>query len=235
MEKKTAIIIGATGLVGNMLLQQLLQNENYGKIKIFVRKKIDLQHEKLEQQIIDFENPEKLKQFITGDELFSVLGTTLKKAGSKDAQYKVDYTYQYEFAKIASENNVKSYFLVSSAGANENSRSFYMKMKAELDRDVQKLQFKNIQIFRPSALAGKRKETRITEILVVKIGTFLARLFPKFRKYRPIHGYIVARGLVNLANNQKAEEKTRAKIYQYEEIFDIAGISHKLKSITILQ
>lgn len=235
MENKTAIIIGASGLVGSCLLPQLLQNDKYRKIKVFVRKELSFKHEKLEQHVVDFDNLEKSRHLITGDELFSTLGTTRRKAGSKEAQYKVDYNYQYNFARIASENKVEKYFLVSSAGASENSKNFYLKMKGELDRDVQRLNFKTIEIFRPSALAGKRKETRVAEIMAVKVGIFLARIAPKYRKYRPVHGYIVARGLVNLANSAKVIEKLEAKIYTFDEIFDAAGISHMLKSIRILQ
>jgi aspartate-semialdehyde dehydrogenase len=102
--QKTAIIIGATGLVGNQLLRKLLLDTTFSQVKIFVRRPTTITHEKLQEKIIDFRNIELIKNEITGDVLFSSLGTTLKQAGSKAAQYEVDYTYQYQFAQFANEN-----------------------------------------------------------------------------------------------------------------------------------
>ena len=133
---KTAIIIGATGLVGNQLIEKLLNDNRYNRIKIFVRKPSSITHPKLEEHAVDFEKLEQWKNKITGDEIYSAMGTTIKKAGSKEAQYKIDFTYQYECAKAASENGVGKYLLVSSAGANSKSGNFYLRIKGELDEKV---------------------------------------------------------------------------------------------------
>ena len=104
---KTAIVIGASGLVGSYITLKLLDDIRYDKVKVFVRNSLDISHVKLEEHVIDFDKIEIWKEYLTGDELFSALGTTIKKAGSKEAQYKVDYTYQFDVAKAASENRVK--------------------------------------------------------------------------------------------------------------------------------
>jgi len=154
---KTAIIIGATGLVGANLLSQILKDNTFSKVKIFVRRTTGIIHEKLEENIIDFDKIEEIKEKISGDVLFSCLGTTLKQAGSKSKQYMVDFIYQHEFAKHASENGVSEYFLVSSAGANPKSIVFYSRIKGELEEAVKELKFSKISIMQPSVLSGERK------------------------------------------------------------------------------
>src|ERR1700743_749739 len=114
---KTAIVIGATGLVGSELTRLLINDSRYERVKIFVRKPTGITSDKLEEHIVDFGEPDKWKRFVTGDVLYSALGTTLRAAGSKDEQYKVDYTYQYRFAKIAAANGVSAYVLISAAGS----------------------------------------------------------------------------------------------------------------------
>lgn len=121
---KTAIVIGATGLIGKHLTKLLLDNPAYSNVKVFVRRSINISNPKLEEHIVNFDEIAKWKDKITGDELFSAMGTTIRKAGSKEAQFKIDVTYQHEFAKAAAENGIKSYFLVSSSGANAKSNFF---------------------------------------------------------------------------------------------------------------
>jgi len=193
--KLTANIIGATGLVGKQLVQQLLDNNNFEKIRIFVRRDFGIQHPKLEQQIIDFRNPETWQNHLTGDVLFSSLGTTLKQAGSKENEYEVDYTFNLNFAKTAKENGIPNYVLVSSIGANSNSQIFYTRMKGELDKAVAKLGFENLVILRPSSLTGDRKEKRWMEIISIPIANFLTKFM--FKKYRPIKDEIVAQAMIN--------------------------------------
>ena len=121
---KTALIIGATGLVGNHLLKQMLEDDHYDLVKIFTRRSTGISHSTLDEIIIDFNDLTAVAEKVRGDVFFSCLGTTIKQAGSQKAQYKVDFTYQYEFAKLAKENGVSSYFLVSSTGANSSSAFF---------------------------------------------------------------------------------------------------------------
>src|SRR5215207_7818097 len=125
MEQRTAIVIGATGLVGSELVKQLLTDGRFSEIKLFGRRMTGVVHPKITEHLIDFEKPEQWRHLVKGDVVFSALGTTLKQAGSKEAQYKVDHDYQYDFAEVAAENGVTVYVLVSSAMANERSRIFY--------------------------------------------------------------------------------------------------------------
>lgn len=215
---KTAIIIGATGLVGGQLTNKLLNDDRYNLVKIFVRKPSGINHPKLEEQIVDFDKLETWKNKITGDELFSAMGTTIKKAGSKDAQYKIDFTYQYECAKAASENGVGKYLIVSSSGANPKSGNFYLRMKGELDKKVSELSFQQLNIFRPSILAGKRKERRRGEEIGTSVLKFLAKIIPPLRKYRPIEASIVAEAIIKTANRQS---QNNLMIHELDQIFQI--------------
>lgn len=214
--EKTANIIGATGMVGKQLVQQVLKHTDFSEVKIFVRRKTGINHPKLKEFIIDFEKPEGLKDLVGGDILFSTLGTTLKTAGSKEKQYKVDYSFQYQFAELAANNRIPTYILVSSAGANAQSSMFYPRMKGELDEAVAKLDFQHICILRPSILDGNREEKRMAEKISIKITKVLFRFF--FRKYRPIKDEIVAQAMINASLHQK--EKFR--IVELDAIFDLA-------------
>lgn len=169
MEKFIALVIGATGATGKVLVEKLLQDTNCSHIKVFVRKKLPFENEKLEQIITDFDHLQQRSEDIQGDVLFSALGTTLKQAGSKEAQYKVDFTYQYEFAKMAAANGVSQYVLISSSGASENSFMFYPKMKGELEEAIKKLSFKSIHIFQPGILKRDVEDGRFFEKLAVKV------------------------------------------------------------------
>ena len=215
---KTAIVIGATGLVGNHITKKLLGDNRYEKVKVFVRRSLNLNHPKLEEHIVDFDKIESWKNHLTGDELYSALGTTIKKAGSKDFQYKIDFTYQYEAAKDASENGVKKYLLVSSMGANSKSSNFYLNLKGSLDEKVQDLEFYQIYIFRPSILVGERSEKRFGEVIGIKITGTITKIIPALKKYRPIKASQVAEAMIKSAN-QNLSDKFR--IYQPEEIFNL--------------
>jgi len=214
---KTALVIGATGLVGKQLIRLLIENDSFSEIRVFARRSIGLTHSKLQEHIIDFEKPEEWESQLTGDVLFSTLGTTLKVAGSKENQYKVDYSYQYSFARIAAANKVPCYVLVSSAGANSKSSIFYSKMKGELDEAVSKLSFESITILRPSILDGNREEKRLAE----KISLIISRILLKviFRKYRPIKDKIVAQAMINAAVNRTEG----FRIVEAGKVFELAG------------
>ena len=136
MKSLNAIVIGATGATGQAIVAQLLEDKAFNSVSVFVRRKPNIEHEKLIIHQIDFSRLEDFKDLIKGDVLFSALGTTLKEAGNKEKQYLVDFTYQYEFAKIASGNGINQYSLVSSAGANENSFFFYPKIKGKLETSI---------------------------------------------------------------------------------------------------
>ena len=163
MKKLHALVLGATGATGRELVELLLDDSNYEKVSIFVRTVPKIKNQKLAIHKIDFAKLEGYKDLIKGDILFSVLGTTKKDAGGKKEQYLVDYTYQYEFAKLASENGVTNYSLVSSTGANAKSLFFYPRIKGALEESVKKLNFKKIDIFQPPMLIRQPELIRAGE------------------------------------------------------------------------
>jgi len=192
---KTALVIGATGLVGSQLVQLLLKDTRIEIVKIFVRRSPGITDKKLEEYIVNFDD-DGWRKLLTGDVLYSALGTTLKVAGSKEEQYKIDYTSQYQTAKHAADNGVATYVLVSAAGSDAHSPLFYSRMKGELERDVKKLPFETIHIVRPGMLAGVRQEVRTGEKLGIKIMSVIGRL-PGLSKLKPIQGEEVARAMIN--------------------------------------
>lgn len=169
---KTAVIFGATGLVGSHCLRLLLESPHYSKVKVFSRREIEIQHPKLEYHIIDFDKIEEYKDDISGHDVFCTLGTTIKKAGSKAAFIKVDYTYVVETAKLALSNNAEQFILVTAMGADEDSVFFYNKVKGQVENEVKKLRYDSIRILRPSLLLGDRNEKRFAEKLAIYISKF---------------------------------------------------------------
>lgn len=190
-----ALVIGATGATGKDLVNQLLQDKDFEEVNIFVRKPVDIQNEKLKVHVVNFENPEDWKSKVKGDVAFSCLGTTLKAAGSKEAQRKVDFDYQYEFAKAAKENNVGDYILVSAYGANPKSKIFYSKMKGELEEAVKKLHFEKITIFKPGMLERKDSD-RTGEVLGSRIIKFANKL-GLLENQKPLPTDVLAKAMIN--------------------------------------
>jgi len=205
MVKLDALVIGATGSTGQEIVSQLLEDDNFNSVSIFVRKDPNITHSKLKIFVIDFSKLEEYKELIKGDVLFSCLGTTLRDAGSKDKQYLVDYTYQYEFAKISSDNGVPIYSLVSSTGANENSPFFYPKIKGKLEEAVKKLPFKNIQIFQPPTLIRQKNLIRPGEKIGIKIFGFL-NYFGVLKSQKPLLVSILAKVMVERLKMKQIEK-----------------------------
>ena len=210
----TALVIGSTGMVGRELVTQLCQSSEFEQVISFVRRSSGFSHSKLQEHVVNFDQPESWKELLKGDVLFSCMGTTLAAAGSKASQYKVDYTYQYETARMAAENKVPVYVLVSSTGANANSTIFYPKIKGQLDEAVQKLGFKSVQILRPGQLYGERQQKRSAELFAVKI-MFTMNRFGLFKKYKPISSWDVAKAMINVAN------KNTNNIFTLNELFNL--------------
>lgn len=218
IRSKIAIVIGSTGLVGKKLVEQLISDSSISKIRLLQRRKSGINHEKVEEHIVDFDHVNSYEHLIKGDILFSCMGTTLKQAGSKEAQYKVDYTYQFEVAKQAAANGVLQYVLVSSANANAKSSIFYSRIKGELDEAAMRMDFEQILIIRPSVLIGEREQKRAGEEMGAKVIHVLAKIIPSLKKYRGIRAEEVAAAMIQ-ASKRNTKEKTT--IYTLDELFDL--------------
>lgn len=219
-----ALVIGASGATGKELVSQLLAHAAFSSVTIFVRKNTFVAHPKLSVHCIDFATPEQWRHFVVGDVLFSALGTTLKDAGSKKKQWEVDYDYQYNFARIARENAVPKYVLVSSSNANANSFFFYTKMKGQLEKAVEKLHYEQCVIFRSPVLIRPESDRRL-ENLSVKVLQFLNRL-GLLKSQQPLPTFRLAQAMLlaaqkNLPGNHFVEateiegfllEKNKTKI-----------------------
>lgn len=196
-----AIVIGATGAVGKDLVEGLLSRREYEKIITFTRRPLDIKSEKIESYIIDFDRPSDWAHLVKGDVLFSALGTSLKQAGSKEAQYRIDHDYQLSFAKAARENGVPHVVLVSSLGADRSSSFFYMKLKGIIERDVEALQFPQLSILRPPSLIRKHAK-RPAETVSVKLFQ-LANALGLFKTMAPVPTESVARKMADLGLETK--------------------------------
>jgi uncharacterized protein YbjT (DUF2867 family) len=190
------IVIGSTGLVGRQLVEQLLEDARFDRVVSFVRRPSGRTHAKLEEHIIDFRAPDAWDSQVTGDVLFSALGTTIKQAGSKEAQYEVDYTFQFRTAQAAAKNGVKEYVLVSSASASPSSMVFYSRIKGELERDTQKLGFTSMTYVRPGLLGGEREKPRAGERFAEGVLDVIGWL-PGLSNVKTIQGRTVARAMIS--------------------------------------
>ncbi len=215
---RKAIVIGATGLVGGQLMELLLNDSRFESVKIFVRRTANITHPKLTEHIVDFDAPDTWKKLVTGDVLYSAMGTTLRVAGSKEAQYKIDYTYQYNVARTAAANEVKEYVLISSAGAAIDSKIFYSRMKGELERDIKRLPFETIHIIRPGLLAGERVQVRTGEKIGIGVMNAIS-IIPGLGKLKPIQGREVAQAMINATFRHVVGIHT----YSLGEVFDLAS------------
>jgi len=197
---KTAIVFGSTGLIGGHLVNQLIQDNYYTKIKIFVRSQTSINNEKVEVINIDFNNLGNHKTEITGDDCFFCIGTTKQNSPNRNEYQKVELDIPKEIAQIAKANSVKSFIFISSIYANPNSSGNYVKFKGLVEEELKRLNFSKLGILRPSFLMGKRKENRVGE----KIGILTFRvlsplLFGPFKKMRPISSEIVAKSMIKIA------------------------------------
>ena len=217
---KTAIIIGSTGLIGSYLLNLILDSNDYQNVITFVKRDTGIKHKKLTQHIIDFDKPETYKELVVGDDLFCTIGTTIKKAGSKEAFRKVDFEYPKQFATFALQNKVKQFLIISSLGADANSGPFYLKTKGEIQDFLKKSNFESIAVLQPSLLLGNRTEFRLGE----KIGAFFMKtlsflFFGNLKKYKAIQSEAVAKAMLVIAQ----KNNSGFKIYESDVIQEMAN------------
>jgi uncharacterized protein YbjT (DUF2867 family) len=179
------------------MVRQLLADPSCSEVVTLGRRSSGRSHPKLREEFIDFECPHAWAHLVRGDVLFSALGTTIKKAGSEAAQYRVDHTYQLRVAATAAENGLPSYVLVSAFGSDQRSHFFYPRMKGELERDISALAFRRTCILRPGILAGERAEVRRGERAMLSILRFTPA-WSSLASVRPIPADVVARAAISL-------------------------------------
>jgi len=216
METRTAIVFGATGLVGRALVEELCKSDRYDTVKIFVRRDAGFSGmAKVKGFIIDYSNLKDYSALITGDDLFICLGTTIRKAGSVRRMEEIDRDLPLEIASLASGNSVEKLAVVSSAGANPGSSNYYLRIKGEMERGIMKSEFRTIMVARPSILLGERTEKRRGEDIgrrVMKIASIF--LIGKLAKYRPIEGSDVARAMMKAIGENSGTQILESDVLQ---------------------
>ena len=216
---KTALVFGSSGLIGGHLLNQLIKNDNYNKIKLFVRTEPVINEPKIEIIKTDFNNLESCKDNIKGDDCFFCIGTTKQNSPEKNEYQKIELDLPKEIAKIAKDNFIKSFIFISSIYANQNSSGDYVKFKGLVEEELKKLNFFNLGILRPSFLMGDRKEKRVGE----KIGILTFSLLSPFllgplKKMKPINSEKVAKAMIKIAN-----ENLGKTIFESDEIVKLTS------------
>jgi uncharacterized protein YbjT (DUF2867 family) len=197
---KTALLAGATGLIGNHLLKALLEDEQYNNVIVLTRKPVAESHPKQKNIVVNFDQLTSYHNDLHADDIFCCLGTTMKKAGSKEAFRKVDFHYPVELAKITNANGGRQYLLVSSLGADKNSGIFYNQVKGETEASIKQINFKALHIFRPSLLLGDREEQRSGEDAAKIVYRVFRFLIPK--KYKAIDASRVANAMLQHAKKE---------------------------------
>lgn len=215
---KTALVIGATGLVGEECVQQLLASPAYSKVITLTRKPSGSTNPKLQNLVVDFDKPERYSQQLKADDVYCAMGTTIAKAGSQQAFRKVDYDIPLQVAQLALQNGAKKFILVSSLSANDRSPVFYSKVKGELEEAMRKLCYSSLIIFRPAILLGARNESRPGEAIAQKIFKAIPFLFSgPLKRYRGMPAPVLAKAMVKMGE----EENSGFRLIENEEIFNL--------------
>ncbi len=200
MEPRSALLLGATGLVGGRCLDLLLAGDAYHAVTTLGRRPLERSHPKLTHHVVDFDDLEDYQSRIGAQDVFCCLGTTMKQAGSKEAFRKVDYTYPTAAARLAHASGAEQFLLVSSLGASRSSPFFYSRVKGEAEEAVSAVPFFGVYLIRPSLITGDRDETRTGEAAAEKVLNGLSFLLRgPLRKYRPISARVIAAAMVHLA------------------------------------
>ena len=198
MEKRTALIIGASGLTGQVLLQLLLADSLYDTVTIYVRKQVNIHHPKLQQQIVNYD---KLDSAVQADDVFCCLGTTIKKAGSQQAFRQVDLVYPQKVAELQRNAGSRRFLLISAVGADEQSSIFYSRTKGQVEKAISILQYPCTCIFRPSLIMGERSERRVGEKIAILVAKIIGPLLiGPLRKYQPVSALGIAKAMQHAAH-----------------------------------
>ncbi|MDG1697966.1 MAG: NAD(P)H-binding protein [Polaribacter sp.] len=216
---KTAIVLGATGLTGNFLLEKLITDSSYKKIKLFSRNSVHKTSTKIEEHLIDLFKLDTCKELFTGDVLFCCIGTTASKTKDKEVYKAIDYGIPVSAAKLATINNIKTFVVLSSMGANPSSSIFYNKTKGEMERDVLRQNIKNTYVLRPSLIGGNRDEVRVGERIGKVVMSLLGPFFlGPLKKYKIISPENIVSCMQKLA-----ESEVYQSIFSSDEIVKIAN------------
>ncbi|KQL46139.1 hypothetical protein AN963_14220 [Brevibacillus choshinensis] len=218
---KRAVLFGASGLVGNTLLHLLLAEEVYSDIIAFGRSALAIDHPRLHFRTIDFHHLEECQEWLSGSDVFCCLGTTMKKAGSREAFREVDYTYPLEIARLSSLAGARQFLIITAMGADSHSSFFYNRVKGDLENALQQLRLPALHIFRPSLLLGNRQEYRRGEAFGARISPLLTHLMiGPFRVFRPVQANDVAAAMIHVSR----QEIDGNHIYPSDEISRLAHI-----------
>ena len=216
---KTALLFGASGLVGGQLLNQLISNNNYSKIKVFVRSVPQISNPKIEIIETDFNNLANHKEDIKGDDCFFCIGTTKQNSPDKNEYRRVELDVPKDIAQIAKSNSVNSFVFVSSGYADPNSSGDYLKFKGLVEEELKRLSFNKLGIMRPSFLIGDRKEKRLGEKLGIFVFKLLSPLFlGPLKKMKPIQSEKVAKAMIKISNGD-----FRQQVFESNEIVEISN------------
>lgn len=202
--KKTAIILGATGLTGSILLEKLLNDASFEKIKLFSRSSVDKKSPKIEEHLIDMLQLENHSEAFIADVVFCCIGTTKAKTPDKETYKKIDYGIPVTAAKMAKQNGIETFIVISAMGADENSSIFYNKTKGEMQRDVLKQNIKNTYLLQPSLIVGDRNENRLGEKVAIFFMKTFGFLIPK--KYKMIKAQTIVEAMQVLAKEGYSEK-----------------------------
>ncbi|MDY6799959.1 MAG: NAD-dependent epimerase/dehydratase family protein [Bacteroidota bacterium] len=221
--QKSAIIFGATGLTGSYLVKKLTQNGQYQNIKVFNRRIQNYDNTKIEEYLINYNQINEYAHEFKADDVFCCLGTTLKKAGSKEKFFEIDHDLPIQIARICQNNHCETFIAISSIGANPDSKNYYLRTKGMMEQEILNLDFSFQAVVRPSMLLGKRNESRPTEALGKIIMKFCGFLFVgKLKKFRGIHAQTVAKAMIRIANQQNYFSKAGKNIFESDELKKIA-------------
>ncbi|KYG28229.1 NAD-dependent epimerase/dehydratase family protein [Alkalihalobacillus trypoxylicola] len=218
MDNKTALVVGASGLVGRNVIELLLKKDTYSQIIVLARKPLPIKHDKIQFMIIDFDQLNEEFPSVKVDDVYCCLGTTIKKAKTKELMYKIDVEYPYKIASLAQKNGLNHFLLVSAVGADAKSKLFYSRIKGELEDKIRSLQIPKVSIFRPSLLVGDREEFRLGESLAIKFYQITSWAFPStIRAKMGIRPSVVAKAMYHSA----IKDRTPLNIYSSSQMITI--------------
>lgn len=218
---RNALIAGASGLVGNELVSLLIENNYYSSIYLITRSPFGFKHHKIINYIIDFDKPESFSPDVQIHDVYICLGTTIKKAKTRENFTKVDHDYVANIARWAKEHNAEKLAFVSSVGANSESNNFYLSVKGKAENSLKKISLPKLVLIRPSLLLGKRNETRFTETISKYIFSAINPLFiGKLKRYKAVEGKLVARAMLYyIIHSEKA-----ISVIENEDILKVANL-----------